>query len=150
MTATKQQIIELLRNFAEQRPGIEPGNYSDGTMAGWRAYRAESRAVTRDLHEARELIRAVELSGITADMLREAFRAFSGRLTLTERDGKPALEYCTGQYFPTEYRKAVCAVCAAALWSYKRDFCMPEGSRQGATEGAMLYRYPAGARPGFV
>jgi hypothetical protein len=31
------------------------------------------------------------------------------------------LDYCTGQYFPTEYRRAACAVLASALWSAKRD-----------------------------
>lgn len=58
---------------------------------------------------------------ITADMIAEGFRAFSGRLSIVERDGKVALDYCTGQYFPTEYRAAACAVCASILWTYWRD-----------------------------
>ncbi len=38
---------------------------------------------------------------------------------------KVTIEYTTGQYMPTEYRKAVCAVLASALWEYTRDKCMP-------------------------
>ena len=109
----KANIIAALREFAEQRPGIEPGNY--GT---WRDYRNESASVTRDLHDARELIRACEWrDSITAEGIREAFRAYSGRLSLSD-DGR--MDYCTGQYFPTEYRRAVASVCASALWDYTR------------------------------
>lgn len=135
----KATILAMLDKFARQRPGLEFGNYGD-----WKAYRSELRSITRDLADVRQLMRAVELSGITAEQLKEAFRAYSGRLTLTQQDGKYTLSYCIGQYFPTEYRKAVCAVLAAALWTYKRDFCMPEGSRQGASEGVMLYTLGGG------
>lgn len=48
-------------------------------------------------------------------------RARAGDPGIMEATGKWRLEYCTGQYFPTEYRKAVCAVLAAALWEYWRD-----------------------------
>ena len=45
-------------------------------------------------------------------------RAFSGRLSIVENDGKVTIDYCTGQYWPTEYRAVVCAVLASALWEY--------------------------------
>jgi hypothetical protein len=84
---------------------------------------------------------------ITADMLLTAAQgAYSGRLTIDPNTG--SISYCTGQYWPTEYRRAVCAVLASAVWAWLRDECMPAGSRQGATDGAMLYRNPAGR--GFV
>lgn len=35
-------------------------------------------------------------------------------------NAKNGLTYCAGQYFPTEYRKAACAVLASALWGYFR------------------------------
>lgn len=119
---TKQQIIDALRAFAEQRPGIEPGNYGS-----WRDYRNESASVTRDLHDARALIRACEWrDSVTAERMLKGFRAFSGRLSISETDnGEARIDYCTGQYFPTEFRKAVAAVCASALWDYWRDECMP-------------------------
>jgi hypothetical protein len=140
MTTTKTQILDMLSAFIAQRPGMEPGNYGD-----WKSYRAESRSITRDRHDAEELLRAVRWrDSIGAEQLREAFRAFSGRLRLTETgDGRAQLDYCTGQYFPTEYRRAVCAVLAAALWDYTRTN-MPPGSRQGASDGVELYPNPRG------
>jgi hypothetical protein len=35
------------------------------------------------------------------------------------------IDYTTGQYYPTEYRRAVAAVCAGALWDYIRETSMP-------------------------
>jgi len=116
----RDRILAALRAFAEQRPGMDPRNYGD-----WASYRSESRSITRDLHHARELLAYVQRSSMSAETLRASFDAYSGRLTLGERDGRMALDYCTGQYFPTEYRRAVCAVLAAACWSYWRDECMP-------------------------
>lgn len=127
----RAQCIAALWAWIKQRPGLEPGNYiSHGAdHAGRQAYASEIRSITKDLHQARTLLRAVEIapSSITMDRLREAFsRAFSGRLTWTysELDKGGRLEYCTGQYWPTEYRRAVCAVLASALWDARRE-CMP-------------------------
>jgi hypothetical protein len=119
----KQQIIGALYTFINQRPGLEFGNYGDVPN-----YRAEVRAIGKDLTQARQLLRYVELrASITADDIIEASRrAYSGRLTITASDdGKVLIDYCTGQYWPTEYRKAVCAVMAAVLWNWKRTQCMP-------------------------
>jgi len=119
----KQQIIEALRVFMRQRSGMDFRNYGDVS-----SYRSEQRSVTKDLHEARELVRAVELrDSITAeDIIEASKRAFSGRLTIVERaDGAFDIDYCTGQYFPTEYRKAICAVMAQAIWEWTRTQCMP-------------------------
>lgn len=112
----KQQIITALRAFVAQRSGIEFCNYG-----GVSSFRAEQRSITRDGKEARELLRAIEWrDSITADDILKAARgAYSGRLSIVERDdGAVAVDYCAGQYFPTEYRKAVCAVCASLLWNY--------------------------------
>jgi len=121
----KNQIINALYTFANKRPGLEPREY----IRDWRdseglaTYRRESRSITKDLNHARALLRRLELSGITAEEIIEASKeAFSGRLTITAtNDGLVKINYCTGQYFPTEYRKAVAAVCARALWNYWRE-----------------------------
>jgi len=113
--AARDHILGELAAFAAARPRLEYGNYGDRA-----AYRAEVRGITKDLHHARALLTAVRLSGVTEAQLVTAFRgAFSGRLSW---DGS-RLDYCTGQYYPTEYRKAVCAVLASALWAYYRDDC---------------------------
>jgi hypothetical protein len=110
-TNEKARIMAALDAWIRQRPGLDFGNYGDA-----RSYNAELRSIGRDLAEARTLLRAVETSGMPADCLREGFRAFSGRLSW---DGAK-LTYCTGQYWPTEYRRAACAVLASALWMYHR------------------------------
>lgn len=146
MEPRKQAICDVLRTWISQRPGFDPANYD---RAG---YLSDSRMVQRQLHDARELLRAVELSGITADALAAAFpRAYSGRLTITEERRNPCrkthgperpasgcstcvikaacplfeIDYCTGQYWCTEYRAAACAVLASALWEFTREECMP-------------------------
>lgn len=118
ITPTKEQVINLLDAWIRQRPGLEYANYGDLS-----SYRAELRSITKDLHDARELLRAVEFSSITAPALVDAFRAFSGRLQIEPVKDKPGeyrLDYCTGQYWPTEYRAAACAVLSRALWDYHR------------------------------
>lgn len=123
-TATREQILAALNAFAHQRPGVDPRNYfSDWRdTEGRKAWRSEVRSITRDLHDFRALLAQVSWRSITVKQLKAGFRAYSGRLTLTEReDGSVALDYCTGQYFPTEYRKAACAVLGAVLFDYFRN-----------------------------
>jgi hypothetical protein len=114
---SKQNLIAALRTFARQRPGLEFGNYGD-----WKAYRAEMRSITRDLKQAQELLSAVAWrDSITANSIIEASKgAFSGRLSITRDGDSFKVDYCTGQYFPTEYRRAVCSVLSSALWDYFR------------------------------
>ena len=116
---TKTDILNALRVFIAQRPGLEYGNYGDPV-----AYRAEVRSIGKDLTIARTLLRAVELrDSITAGMILDA--AKSGRLSIIERDGKVAIDYCTGQYWPTEYRPAVSRLLSSVLWAWWREQCMP-------------------------
>jgi hypothetical protein len=154
----KQAIIGALYTFIGQRPGLEYGNYGDVPN-----YRAEVRAIGKDLTQARELLRYVELrASITGDdIIAASERAYSGRLSIVARDSfecmscahkwtniahvadvsdlcpkckrehvyhRPAgfaVDYCTGQYFPTEYRKAVCAVLSQAIWNWTSAHAMP-------------------------
>ena len=136
----KQQIIAALYTFIGQRPGLEFGNYGDVPN-----YRAEVRAIGRDLTQARELLRYVELrASITADDIIEASkRAYSGRLTIVERDdGAVAIDYCTGQYWPTEYRRAVCAVLSQAIWRWTSAHAMPAPTLHHNSEtGETVRRY---------
>jgi hypothetical protein len=112
----KTQLLETLSAFAHKRPNRDFNDYGDRKI-----FNQYTRKITRDLHHARELIRKAELSGITAEhIIRASKSAFSGRLTITPTESGFDLDYCTGQYFPTEYRKAVAAVLAAAFWDYYR------------------------------
>ena len=106
----KSMILASLSYFIAKRPRLEFGNYGDRFF-----YNQELRSIRKDLKHARVLIEKVSDSSIPVDVLKEAFRsAYAGRLSW---DGFE-LDYTTGQYWPTEYRKAVCAVCAQALWNW--------------------------------
>ena len=116
----KTEIMFALRTFAQKRPQLEYGNYGNPS-----SYRQESRAITKDLHHARKLLGKVERSSITAqDLIVASNEAFCGRLTIIPANSYSdefKIEYCVGQYFATEYRKAVCAVLARALWNHWRE-----------------------------
>lgn len=111
----KQTIIAALDAFIRQRPGLEFGNYGDV-----KSYSAEVRSIGRDLKDARALLNATAYrDSITADQILQAAKsAFSGRLAITIEGDKVRIDYCTGQYWPTEYRKAVASVCALCLWAH--------------------------------
>ena len=123
MKPTKEQIIALLDAWIRQRPGLDYGNYGDPV-----AYRAEVRSIGQDLQHARTLLRAVELSSMPVECLIDGFRAFSGRLSLIETPKGWGLDYTTGQYWPTEYRRAACAVLSSALWDHYRREHSPDSA----------------------
>lgn len=110
MKAQATTVKDLLWNFAHQRPGLDFSNYGD-----FRAYRRESAEITRDLHDFRELYNLAcrfvdDLDGKLTQVLKSA----GGRLALNEAG---ELEYCTGQYFPTEYRPAASRVLCGLIWN---------------------------------
>lgn len=112
-STTKQDVICSLYTWIHQRPSLSFADYGDSYY-----YNQDARSITRDLNDARQLLRAVEIrDSLSVDDLLDSFHAFSGRLEYKDNH----LVYCTGQYWPTEYRKAVCAVLASALWSYLRE-----------------------------
>lgn len=118
MQTEKDQIIAALYAWIRQRPQLEYCNYGCPT-----AYRSESRDITRDLHHARELLAYIaRRDSIKAeDLIKASQRAYSGRLTLQKTATGYEIDYCTGQYWPTEYRRAACAVLASAAWERMRD-----------------------------
>jgi hypothetical protein len=145
-TTNRDKIIALLRSFIKQRPGMDPRNYGDIA-----SYRAESRGITQDRHDAEQLLRQVELmeQSIPEAALRAAFKdAFGGRLSLTDTPKGLRLDYCTGQYFPTEYRRAVCAVLSSALWQAKRESIADVGELMHNSETGETIRRINGMRHG--
>ena len=120
-------ILHKLIDFVDSRPGFDPRNYSDAP-----SYRADMRRAMRDRQDAHVMIRHCHAA--VEPYLRDALR--TGRLTLRD-DG--TLDYCTGQYYPTEYRAAVCRVLASALWAYWRT-PTSTGDSLRATARAVLPR----------
>lgn len=118
--ADKSTIIAALRKWIAQRPGLEFGNYGDVS-----SYRAEMRSIGKDLQHARAMINYVAWhDSITAEMILDA--AKSGRLSIVVTDDTVAIDYCTGQYWPTEYRPAVCRLLSSVIWHWLRENCLCE------------------------
>lgn len=114
MTQTATSTIDKLVKFVNQRPGLQFCNYGEIS-----SYRSEMREITRDRSDFYELLglasaRIPDLETKVAAFL----SASSGRLILNESG---ELQYCTGQYFPTEYRPAACRVLRDLIWASYRD-----------------------------
>lgn len=121
MDDRKQKLLAALVAYARQRPGFDWHNYGDAV-----SYNREVREATRALAIVRTLARACDWRGITAEDLLDSARG--GRVTIVERNGLISVDYCAGQYFPTEFRPAIARVLAGALWAYVRERCMPRPS----------------------
>lgn len=120
----KQAICDALATFIRSRPGFEYANYGDAA-----SYRADVRRAARQKRDAETMLAAVRWrDSITGADLIEAARG--GRLTIEVNPAgtvggimRPVvrIDYCTGQYYPTEYRAGVCRVLASALWNWQRE-----------------------------
>lgn len=115
--ATAQQltleVFEAFRKFINQRPGLDPRNYfSDWRdKDGRRAFRSENRQIQQDGRRARAALQLAAAYPFNPQTLIDATQGYSGRLQIVaEIDKGIALDYCTGQYWPTEYRKAAAVV----------------------------------------
>jgi len=110
--ANETTLSKLVR-FVNQRPGLDFCNYGDIKM-----YRSESREITNDRNDFFELL---AFANIVAENLEQKITNYlrneSGRLTIDE-SGR--LQYCTGQYFPTEYRPAANRVLRSIIWDELR------------------------------
>lgn len=62
---SRTDLINLLRSFARQRPGLDFANYGDVHL-----YRNEAAEITRDLHDAEWLLSEVQSSTIVAKIRR--------------------------------------------------------------------------------
>ena len=99
--------LKMLAAYAAKRPGLELRDY----CRDWRdtngraAYFREARSITQDLARVRDALRQACAANITDDLLIECSK---GERLILKRDGDALrLDYCVGQYWPTEYRGAV-------------------------------------------
>lgn len=121
-----QSAIAQLVAFSAQNSGLDVRNYTTGAdrwRDGWKAYQTEARSISADWRRVKAALITAGAEGVTdADVIAEAPQAYSGRLEwngkTTTDEGCPSAphwEYCTGQYWPTEYRKAAATVLEAAI-----------------------------------
>src|ERR1019366_1698556 len=126
------------QKFINQRSRMDSRDYGTGSE-GFRAYRSEARSVAKDGTRARAALRTARaLMPAMPDVLADSFRAFGGRLewkieptrgrlSWGDQDvngdkctAEPRLSYCTGCYFPTEYRKAAASVLETYVAEWKQ------------------------------
>ena len=106
-------ILRALEKFAKQRSGLDWRNYGERE-----SFLEDRRKILRDGRDARELLARCEHFPVALEKLLEG----DGRLMAHEEaDGSLSVSYCTGQYFPTEYRSAVCRAVAGLYWERFRD-----------------------------
>jgi hypothetical protein len=112
---SQENTIDKLIKFVNQRPGLDFNNYGDH-----RAYNAESREITKDRNDFFELLAVAQkrIGETFEEKLTFNLQKSSGRLVLNDKN---ELEYCTGQYFPTEYRPAANRILAQLLFNDFRD-----------------------------
>jgi hypothetical protein len=133
-------ILDALIRFVEVKPGLEYANYGDV-----KAYRKEARAIARDRADFYALLGVIynmhildnaRLTG--RDLLDASVSAFGGRLEINVNllNCTPpvgSLNYTVGQYRPTEYRKAACALLANTLWQKVREHKLPAPTKHVVT-----------------
>lgn len=107
ITLTSHLALTALIDYAAQRPGLDIRNYGS-----WQSYRDEVTQITRQWHTICKLLPAISFYAVTDEQIIDASRwTYSGRMTWIGSEW----EYCTGQYWPTEYRSAVLAILRAVL-----------------------------------
>lgn len=139
------RIVEALMALASERPGLHFGDYAspcdrgEERAAGVRAYRADQRACARALADCRALsLVAYHHPDRVCEMSQ---RADLGRVEIVQtHDGNwnehtVSVSYCAGQYYPTEYRRAIASLLAD--WWYGAVFAQECASGAGgiAEEG---------------
>ncbi len=128
-------VFAALKEFINARPGLDPANYGchpeqlayssrEQRIAARRAMHGDARSIQKDGTRARKALKEALTYPFNEGAIADAFRsAFSGRLTW---DGR-GLKYCTGQYYPTEYRAAAAAVLEHYCHAVRLKFNPPQG-----------------------
>jgi hypothetical protein len=110
--------LDALAVFVSQRSGIEYANYGDRD-----AFLSDYRPILRHGKHARAMLAYLRWRTLPDDLL--ASVADNGRLTWDATRGE--WDYCAGQYFAVEYRRAACRVLASAvekLWDADAGGCV--------------------------
>ena len=117
---TRTQILHALDAFLESRPGFDPADYAGAPQA----YRADYRRAYQHLQDGRALLRSVRWRGDSIDaeaLIAAKHHRIDFRPSATGNTVE--VDYCTGQYYPVEFRAAVCHTLVSALWDYFRERC---------------------------
>lgn len=114
------QTLRLLAAYAAKNPGLDFRDYCRDWQDkdGRAAYFSDARSITKDLDRVRKAILSAYYAGVTDDDLVECSQG--ERLTIERTAGGFDLDYCVGQYWPTEYRGAVARLLNRAAYKAAR------------------------------
>lgn len=121
-------FISLLSQFVAQRPGFDLCNY-----ASMKDYRHDYYRTLKYKKAYESLLIQAERMFYLEDLntaLGERLKNNSGRLTY--KIDLAELQYCTGQYFPVEYRYAAFSVLFYTVWDLTRNL-LQEGKEEHIT-----------------
>lgn len=116
--------VEKIEKFVNQRSGIVFRDYAENgrDIEGIKAFNSDYRQIINDRQDFYSILN-LAIRRLTEtklnEMLTEVLTTRDGRLTMNKETGK--LNYCEGQYFPTEYRKAAARIVANMVWASYRD-----------------------------
>lgn len=116
--------LAALIDYAAQNAGLDARNYfsSWSDRDGRRAYNEDGRSILNDWRDVKRALADCGSVGVLdAEVIEASKSAFSGRMTWTGDHW----DYCTGQYWPTEYRRATAVVLEQAA-RLKRQSLPPE------------------------
>lgn len=134
-TLINSDIIKMLTQFIWKRPGFESGNYSDAA-----SYRADMRLATRQKNDAVTLLNHCEKWCELEDW--RYVLSGAERLSIAPINGRWAVEYTAGQYYPIEYRGAVARAAATALSSaLRRNGMTPKNYAKTEFQRGLANRY---------
>lgn len=102
------EVARKFKSWIEQKPGLDPYNYSSRSQMN-----GEYRRIAQQKDRALQALDLFWDLPYSEEYMHEAMRSFSGRLQF---DDKGELTYCTGQYWPTEYRLAAAVVLESYIW----------------------------------
>lgn len=101
-----ESIFNAFDKWIGQRSGLDFANYGDRV-----AFMEDSRRISKQRAQARRALAQARAFEFDADAMQKAFSAFSGRLQWKD----DYFDYCTGQYFPTEFAIAAATVLEAYI-----------------------------------
>lgn len=111
--------MSALSAFVAQRSGISFADYGNRD-----SFRGDYRPIIQQGKDYRKM--AAFVSGCTIsdhDFVKASDQVFSGRLQFDKRldNGEYSVDYCIGQYFPTEYRLASCWLISRVIRNYWQE-----------------------------
>jgi hypothetical protein len=118
----KETLLNALQSFVDSRPGLSARDY----ITDWRdsrgraAYRADCRAIANAKADCEKLINFCALNSVSVESILTAAPQ-GGRLSITENGDGFTIDYCAGQHYAVEYRRAVRAVLLSAVYGYFTD-----------------------------